>query len=190
MGVIDNWPSILAVPTRLCNQPTTACSTAAFDTEKSLCGSVVLTCIVQGSTVIHSYSFMHLSSMEWKLKKKLVAHCRLIWSPCFLDGGWFTLMCVNQLLDMCFLSRKSVGPYENSVHIFAYISKLYLRFTMYSITCLVTVMSICFATPLSMGFPRQEYWSWFPFASPGDLPDPRIEPTSPALAGGFLALSP
>ena len=61
---------------------------------------------------------------------------------------------------------------------------------MYSITCLVTVMSICFATRLSMGFPRQEYWSWFPFASPGDLPDPRIEPTSPALADEFLALSP
>jgi len=32
-----------------------------------------------------------------------------------------------------------------------------------------------------MGFPRQEYWSGFP--SPGDLPDPRIEPRSPALQG-------
>ena len=37
-----------------------------------------------------------------------------------------------------------------------------------------------------MGFPRQEYWSGVPFPSPGDLPDPGIEPTSPALAGGFL----
>ena len=34
-----------------------------------------------------------------------------------------------------------------------------------------------------MGFPRQEYWSGFPFASPGDLPDPGIEAVSPALAG-------
>ena len=40
-------------------------------------------------------------------------------------------------------------------------------------------------TPLSMGFPRQEYWSGLPFPSPGDLLDPGIEPTSPALAGGF-----
>jgi len=31
-----------------------------------------------------------------------------------------------------------------------------------------------------MGFPRQEYWSGFPFPSPGDLPDPGIKPTSPA----------
>ena len=37
-----------------------------------------------------------------------------------------------------------------------------------------------------MGFPRQEYWSGFPFPPPGDLPDPGIEPRSPALAGGFF----
>ena len=35
--------------------------------------------------------------------------------------------------------------------------------------------------PLSMGFPRQEYWSGLPFPSPGDLPDPGIKPGSPAL---------
>ena len=37
-----------------------------------------------------------------------------------------------------------------------------------------------------MGFPRQEYWSGQPFPSPGDLPDPGIEPVSPALAGRFF----
>jgi len=40
-----------------------------------------------------------------------------------------------------------------------------------------------------MGFPRQEYWSGLPFPSPGDLPDPGIEPTLPVssiLAGGFF----
>ena len=40
-----------------------------------------------------------------------------------------------------------------------------------------------------MGFSRQEYWSGLPCSSPGDLPDPGIEPaslTSPALAGGFF----
>ena len=35
--------------------------------------------------------------------------------------------------------------------------------------------------PLSMGFSRQEYWSGLPIPSPGDLPDPEIEPGSPAL---------
>ena len=46
--------------------------------------------------------------------------------------------------------------------------------------------------PPSMGFPRQEYWSGAPFPSPGDLPDPGIEPTSsvvPALQVDSLPLS-
>ena len=39
---------------------------------------------------------------------------------------------------------------------------------------------------LSMGFPRQEYWSGLPFPSPGALPDPEIEPGSPALQADTL----
>ena len=43
---------------------------------------------------------------------------------------------------------------------------------------------------LSMGFPRQEYWSGLPFPSPGDLPDPGIELMSPVLAGRFFSTEP
>ena len=41
-----------------------------------------------------------------------------------------------------------------------------------------------------MGFPRQEYWGGLSFPSPGDLPDPGIQPESPALAGGFFTAEP
>ena len=44
--------------------------------------------------------------------------------------------------------------------------------------------------PLSKEFPRQEYWSGSPFPFPGDLPNPRIEPASPALADGFFTTEP
>ena len=40
--------------------------------------------------------------------------------------------------------------------------------------------------PLSMGFPRQEYWSGLPFPSPGYLPDPGIEPWSPTSQADSL----
>ena len=50
----------------------------------------------------------------------------------------------------------------------------------------VTPWTVVCQAPLSMGFPRQEYWSGVPFPSPGDLPKPGIEPVSPALAGGFF----
>ena len=41
--------------------------------------------------------------------------------------------------------------------------------------------TVVYQAPLSMGFSRQEYWSGVPLPSPGDLPDPGIEPRSPAL---------
>ena len=46
--------------------------------------------------------------------------------------------------------------------------------------------------PLSMRFSRKEYWSGYPFTSPGDLPNSGIEPVSlmsPALAGVFFTTS-
>ena len=46
---------------------------------------------------------------------------------------------------------------------------------------LATPWTIAHQAPLSMGFSRQGYWSGLPFPSPGDLPDPGIEPGSPAL---------
>ena len=44
-----------------------------------------------------------------------------------------------------------------------------------------TPWTIAYQAPPSMGFSRQEYWSGLPFPSPGDLPNPGIEPRSPAL---------
>ena len=44
-----------------------------------------------------------------------------------------------------------------------------------------TPWTVACQAPLSVGFSRQEYWSWLPFPSPGDLPDPGIELRSPAL---------
>jgi len=41
-----------------------------------------------------------------------------------------------------------------------------------------------------VGFPRQEYWRGLPFPSPGDLPNPGMEPVSLALAGGFFTAEP
>ena len=46
--------------------------------------------------------------------------------------------------------------------------------------------TVAHQAPLSLGLSRQEYWSEFPFPPPGDLPDPGIEPASPALAGGVF----
>ena len=46
--------------------------------------------------------------------------------------------------------------------------------------------TVAHQAPLSMKFSRQEYWSGQPFPSPGDLPDPGIEPGSPVLGSDSL----
>ena len=50
----------------------------------------------------------------------------------------------------------------------------------------VTLWTIAYQASPSMGLPRQEYWSGLPFPSPGDLPDPGIEPGPPALQADAL----
>ena len=53
-----------------------------------------------------------------------------------------------------------------------------------------TPRTVAYQAPLSIGFSRQEYWSGLPFASPGDLPNPGIEPRSPALQADALSSEP
>ena len=54
----------------------------------------------------------------------------------------------------------------------------------------VTPWMVTYHAPLSMGFSRQEYWSELPFPSPACLPDPGIEPGSPALQADTLPSEP
>ena len=71
---------------------------------------------------------------------------------------------------------------------------LFFSLNLMSCCCLVANLVRLFAipwavahqAPLSMGFPRQEYWSGLPYPSPGNLPDSGIEPASPAWADGFF----
>ena len=76
---------------------------------------------------------------------------------------------------------------------------LELRYIVHILNCCYcSVVSYTFATPwtiacqvpLSMGFPRQQFWSGLPFPSPGDLRNPVNEPMSSALAGRFFTNEP
>ena len=53
-----------------------------------------------------------------------------------------------------------------------------------------TPWTVAYKAPPSMGNSRQEYWSGLPFPSPGDLPDPGIEPGSPTLQADALGSDP
>jgi len=53
-----------------------------------------------------------------------------------------------------------------------------------------TPRTVAYQAPRSMEFSRQEYWSGLPFPSPGDLPNPGIEPRSPSLQAGISPTAP
>ena len=71
-----------------------------------------------------------------------------------------------------------------SIWIFTYYLVVCLLFSFYVMSdFFVTPCNVAHKAPLSLGFARQEYWSGLLFPSPGDLPNPEMEPISPALAG-------
>ena len=91
----------------------------------------------------------------------------------------------NFFLNLINLSYQLVDPPVSSLHAcLCMLSRVWL---------FVPPSTTAHQAPLSKGFPRQEYWSGLPRPPPGDLPNPRIEPTSlesPALAGRFFTTEP
>ena len=85
----------------------------------------------------------------------------------FIFEGWFYLYnwpkCSKPIFYKCFLFITCMCELLTCVQLFA------------------TSWTAAHQTPLSMGFLRQEYWSGLSFPSPGGLPNPKIEPGSPAL---------
>jgi len=89
----------------------------------------------------------------------------------------------TQQTEYVFLPKhtKRTKQYENLFVVVQLLSRV-LLFT--------TPRTVAHQAPLSMGFPRQEYWNGWPFPSPGDLSDAETEPASSALADGFFTAEP
>ena len=74
--------------------------------------------------------------------------------------------------------------------LFIYMLLLLLLSCFSRVRLFVTPWTVACQAPLSMGFSRQEYWSGWSFLSPGDLPDPGIEPRSSTLQADSLPAEP
>ena len=66
------------------------------------------------------------------------------------------------------------------------LSKMWTCWSLSRVQLFVTPQTVACQAPLSVECSRQEYWSGLPFSSPGDLPDPGIEPRVSCIAGWFL----
>ena len=99
-------------------------------------------------------------------------------------------LCVSGLNRKYLYGVPVSGSFQNQVcHIYYGDAKtlLLLLFSCFSSVCLCeTLWTVARQAPLSVEFSRQEYWSGWPFPSPGDLPDTGIEAGSPALQAESL----
>ena len=105
---------------------------------------------------------------------------------CFFDDS----MDVDNLISSSSAFSKTIlNSWKFMVHILlkpglenfeTYFASMWVK-SLSHVWLFVTPWMVAYQAPLSIGFSRQEYWSGLPFPSPGDLPNPGIEPRSPTL---------
>ena len=113
------------------------------------------------SSLSHSVVFLYFFALIAK-EGFLISHC------------YSLELCIQMLISFLFFFSQLFASLKVKV-------KLLSRVQLFA-----TLWTVALQAPPSMGFSRQEYWSGLPFPSPGDLPDPRIKPRSPALQADAL----
>ena len=99
---------------------------------------------------------------------------------------------VETVADLIFLSSKITADCDCSHEITRHLllgRKVKVK-SLSRVRLFATPWTVAYQAPPSMGFSRQEYWSGLPFPSPGDLPNPGIEPGSPGLRADALPSEP
>ena len=100
----------------------------------------------------------------------------------------FELWCWRRLLRVLWTARRSnLSILKESTLTIHWKVKVKL---LSCVRLFATPRTVAYQAPQSMGFSRQEYWSGLPFPSPGDLPNPGIEPGSPTLQADALSSEP
>ena len=99
--------------------------------------------------------------------------------------GWWLSLCFSTELRSLQIPSQSL-----SSSLFCFVLSKWSEVAQSCLTLCYPMEYIAHQAPLSMGFSRQEYWIGLPFPSPGDLPNPGIEPSSPALQADALTSEP
>ena len=125
--------------------------------------------------------------------------CLTLWDPIDFPGENTGVGChfllqgifPTQGSNPCLLHWQADSLPLNHLRILYYCMKVKVKMKSLSHAQLfATLWAVAYQAPPSMGFSRQEYWSGLPFPSPRDLPDPGVEPGSPALQADTLTSEP
>ena len=113
----------------------------------------------------------------------------------YVPGTWAKfILGLQGALPHCLTSKHSGvgGAVHSCVVLFLCVCMCVSVCVLVAQSCLTLCnpMDLAHQAPLSMEFFRQEYWTGLPFTSPGDFPDPQMEPRSPALQMAILPSEP
>ena len=92
---------------------------------------------------------------------------------------------ITKLSLICLQNKSGLNKLDLMIYVTIFFFKL-----LSCVRLFVTPWTVAHQAPPSMGFSRQEHWSGVPLPSPGDLPDPRIEPRSPTFQADALTSEP
>ena len=155
----------------------------------------ILICIIASLSI--SLPPVSLASIKWShslFDLFSVPHSFLMFQPHSLDGQsvWCERRGIkfNATQSWVWHQRWPIFPGDPSLlpHLYTWVSEWVKSLS--RVWLFATPWTVAHQAPPSMGFSRQEYWSGLPFPSPGDLPDPGIEPRSPALQADALTSEP
>ena len=113
-------------------------------------------------------------------KAHLTSHSRMSGFRCVITPLWLSILVISKTI---------IIPSQYKCKILSAIVKVKVK-SLSHVQLFATPWSVPYQAPPSMGFSRQEHWSGLPFPSPGDLPDPGIEPWSPAFQADTLTSEP
>ena len=137
---------------------------------------------------------LEVGSLDWSLACKYLVKIPVTdsgeWAVDTFLPWWLPALTAIPPQEFSFVFRCStleVNP-DGINHIIQFLKIVAKYVAVWSLQLCLTLCDPV-APPLSKGFSRQEYWRWLPFPSPGDLPNPGIEPMSPALQVDSLPLS-
>ena len=120
-------------------------------------------------------------------------HCQRLrqWKHDF-SFSWSSLICMNVQWSFVWSFSRPLKVNRNVLkEILLGLGKQRVKVKLLScVQLFATPWTVAYQAPLSMGFSRQECWSGLPFPSPGDLPNPGIEPGSPTLQADALPSEP
>ena len=108
------------------------------------------------------------------------AECRRGVGASILQLLWLTLKGYNHCKQTKVEDIREFSPGSSPLCMYVHAKSLS------RVRLFVTLWTVAHQAPLSLGFPREEYWSGLPFPSSGDLPNPGVKPASFALAGEFF----